>query len=59
VQVAGPGLAVYIGKNRRKDQTRIPGSLFVAQARLRNGKLLRGEVYLDQREALEAAGVSE
>jgi len=26
---------------------------------LRNGKLIRGEVYLDQREALEAAGLSE
>jgi ketosteroid isomerase-like protein len=26
---------------------------------LRNGKLLKGEVYLDQREALEAAGLSE
>jgi ketosteroid isomerase-like protein len=26
---------------------------------LRNGKLLKGEIYLDQREALEAAGLSE
>jgi ketosteroid isomerase-like protein len=26
---------------------------------LRNGKLLKGEVYLDQRQALEAAGLSE
>jgi hypothetical protein len=26
---------------------------------LRNGKLLKGEVYLDQREALEAAGLPE
>ena len=26
--------------------------------RLRNGRLIRGEVYLDQREALEAAGLS-
>jgi hypothetical protein len=26
---------------------------------LRNGKLLKGEVYLDQREALQAAGLSE
>ena len=26
---------------------------------LRNGKLLKGEVFLDQREALEAAGLSE
>jgi hypothetical protein len=26
---------------------------------LRNGKLLKGEIYLDQRQALEAAGLSE
>jgi ketosteroid isomerase-like protein len=26
---------------------------------LRNGKILKGEIYLDQREALEAAGLSE
>jgi ketosteroid isomerase-like protein len=38
----------------------VPVSLDVgALWQLRNGKLLKGEVFLDQREALEAAGVRE
>ena len=38
----------------------VPVSRDVASLwRLRNGKILKGEVFLDQREALEAAGLSE
>jgi ketosteroid isomerase-like protein len=38
----------------------VPVSREVASLwQLRNGKLLKGEIYLDQREALEAAGLSE